>query len=171
MASQKLLVVIGITGNQGGSVATTFLSDPNYRIRGLTRNPSSTSAKKLAEQDIEIVQADLGDVGSLEKAFQGANLIFSVTNYWEPFFRPDCRAKAQDEGVDCREFAYRVEYRKWGILFLACICLSSFQLRRKSVKSVMNFLIVLLYCPASHDHEPFEGMIKQMLELRKLSIA
>ncbi|KAF8856222.1 NAD(P)-binding protein [Acephala macrosclerotiorum] len=110
--TKKLLVIVGITGNQGGSVASAFLSDPTYRIRGLTRNPSSPTAKELSEKGIEIVQADLDDVTSIEKAFEGANLIYSVTNYWEPFFRPDCRAKAQEEGIICRRFAYDVEYRQ-----------------------------------------------------------
>ncbi|KUJ09956.1 NAD(P)-binding protein [Mollisia scopiformis] len=108
----KFTVIVGITGNQGGSVANTFLSDPAYRIRGISRNPSSAAAKKLAEQGVEIVKADLDDPESLEKAFEGANLIFSVTNYWEPFFRPDCRALAKEKGMSCREFAYEVEYRQ-----------------------------------------------------------
>lgn len=109
---KKLIVIIGITGNQGGSVADAFLSNPNYRIRGLTRNSSSPAAKDLAAKGIEIVQADMDVPQSLQKAFEGANLIFSVTNYWEPFFRPDCRAKAKEEGKGCREFAYEVEYSK-----------------------------------------------------------
>jgi len=36
-------------------------------------------------------------------------LIFSVTNYWEPFFRPDCRQKAADAGISCRKYAYDIE--------------------------------------------------------------
>lgn len=107
---QKLLVIIGITGNQGGSVATAFLSDPNYRIRGITRNPSSPKAKQWEGKGVEIVEADLDDVKSLEKAFEGANLIFSVTDYWEPFFMQ--RDVAEKEGYSYREWAGRVEYRE-----------------------------------------------------------
>ncbi|KAE8444289.1 hypothetical protein EG329_000696 [Mollisiaceae sp. DMI_Dod_QoI] len=110
--TKKLLVIVGITGNQGGSVASAFLSSPHYRIRGLTRNPFSPAAQRLSSQGIEIVAADLDNPASLEKAFEGASLIFSVTNYWEPFFRPDCRAKAEEKGISCREFAYEVEYRQ-----------------------------------------------------------
>jgi len=113
MTSEKrLLVIIGITGNQGGSVASRFLSDPSYRIRGLTRNPSSPTALALASKGIEIVAADLDDVSTLIPAFRGANLIFSVTNYWEPFFRPDCRVKAVELGVSCRKYAYEAEVRQ-----------------------------------------------------------
>jgi len=50
-------------------------------------------AKEFAAQGVEIVRADLDDVESLKKAFDGANIIFTVTNYWEPFFRPDCGRK------------------------------------------------------------------------------
>jgi nucleoside-diphosphate-sugar epimerase len=108
----KLVVVIGVTGNQGGSVAARFLKDPNWRIRGITRNPASPAAQSLAAQGIEIVQADLDDVNTLIPAFNGANLIFSVTNYWEPFFRPDCRATAAEKGISCRRYAYDVEYQQ-----------------------------------------------------------
>jgi hypothetical protein len=105
----KLICVVGITGNQGGSVAHRFLQDPQYRIRGITRNPASPAAQKLAAQGVEIVAADLDDVTSLISAFSGANLIFSVTNYWEPFFRPDCRQKASEAGISCGKYAYDVE--------------------------------------------------------------
>ncbi|KAK2063555.1 NmrA-like family protein [Colletotrichum caudatum] len=111
--AKKVIAVVGATGNQGGSVARRFLA-AGYRVRALTRNPSSPSAASLAAlgPDLELVQADLENVASLEDAFRGANSIFSVTNYWEPFFRQDCRAKAQEQGVSCRKFAYDVEYRQ-----------------------------------------------------------
>ena len=104
--------MVGATGNQGGSVARRFLQDPQYAVRGLTRDPSSAAAKELAALGADMVQCDLDDVKSLEAAFAGANIIFSVTNYWEPFFRPDCRAKAEELGVTCRRYAYDVEYQQ-----------------------------------------------------------
>ena len=108
----KLIVIIGVTGNQGNSVAQRFLQDSNYKVRGITRNTTSAQAQSLSAQGVEIVEADLDDVNSLISAFQGAHLIFSVTNYWEPFFRPDCRQKAQELGISCRKYAYDVEYRQ-----------------------------------------------------------
>jgi hypothetical protein len=110
--TKKLVVVVGATGNQGGSVARRFLQDPRYAVRGLTRDPSSAAANELAALGVEVVQADLDDVDSLKAAFAGANIIFSVTNYWEPFFRPDGRAKAQELGITCRRYAYDVEYQQ-----------------------------------------------------------
>jgi hypothetical protein len=105
----KLICVVGVTGNQGGSVAQRFVQDSNYRVRGITRDPTSAAAQRLSAQGIEIVAANLDDVQTLIPAFAGANLIFSVTNYWEPFFRPDCRAKAEELGISCRKYAYNVE--------------------------------------------------------------
>lgn len=108
---KKLIVVVGATGNQGGSVARRFLQDPKFKVRGLTRNPSSPAAQELAALGAEMVTAELDDVNTLIPAFAGANIIFSVTQYWEPFFRPDCRAKAAELGISCRKYAYDVEYR------------------------------------------------------------
>jgi nucleoside-diphosphate-sugar epimerase len=108
----KVICIVGVTGNQGGSVAQRFLQDPSYRIRGLTRNPASPAAVKLAEKGVEIVQADLDDINTIIPTFEGANIIFSVTNYWEPFFRPDCRQKAAAAGISCRRYAYEVEIRQ-----------------------------------------------------------
>lgn len=107
----KIACIVGATGNQGGSVARRF-RQAGFQVRGLTRNAESAAAQKLVAEGIEPVAADLEDVASIKKAFQGANVIFSVTNYWEPFFRPDCRQKAQELGISCRRYAYDVEYRQ-----------------------------------------------------------
>lgn len=108
---QKLVVVCGATGNQGGSVARRFLRDSGFRVRGLTRDTGSEKAQELIKLGVEMVQADVEDPASLEAGFRGANLIFSVTQYWEPFFRPDCVVAAKEQGVSIRKLAYDVEYR------------------------------------------------------------
>ncbi|PQE28225.1 hypothetical protein CJF30_00010919 [Rutstroemia sp. NJR-2017a BBW] len=108
----KLIVILGITGNQGGSVAARFLRDSNFTIRGITRNPSSTAAQNLSAQGIQIVQADLEDPASLVSAFRGANIIFSVTNYWETFYSPSGRARTAELGISIREYAGIVEERQ-----------------------------------------------------------
>jgi len=81
MSSQKLIAVLGATGNQGGSVIKTFLEQPQYKIRGLTRNTSSDKAKALAQNGVEMVAADLEDKASLEAAFADAHIIFIVSDY------------------------------------------------------------------------------------------
>lgn len=110
MAEKKLICVIGATGNQGGSVARRFLA-AGFRVRGLTRDPSSSASKKLAAEGIEVVKADLNDVESLKLVFKNANVIFSVTNYWELFFRPDYRQSANELRISPRQHAGDVEYQ------------------------------------------------------------
>lgn len=84
--AQKLIVVVGATGGQGGSVIASFLKDGNWKIRGLTRNPESEGAKALSAKGVEMVKGDLGDLASLERAFSGANVIFAITDYYENFW-------------------------------------------------------------------------------------
>lgn len=66
----KLLTVVGATGTQGLSLIDAALKDGSYRVRGLTRNPSSEKAKNLSLRGVEVVKADINDEESLVKAFQ-----------------------------------------------------------------------------------------------------
>jgi hypothetical protein len=84
-SNKKIIVIVGATGNQGGSVATTFLTLPNWHVRCLTRLPSSPSAQKLAALGAEVVKADLSDQVSLSLAFKDANAIFVNTDFWETY--------------------------------------------------------------------------------------
>ncbi|KAK4623886.1 NmrA-like family domain-containing protein 1 [Fulvia fulva] len=70
--SPKLIVVTGVTGIQGGSVARF----PDWRVRGITRNPDKASNASLREAGIELVAGDYDDVTSLERAYVGADVIF-----------------------------------------------------------------------------------------------
>jgi hypothetical protein len=105
----KLIVIIGITGNQGSSVASTFLADPTWRIRGLTRTPHSAASLALSAQGVEMVYADLHTPSTLDAAFTGANLIFSVTDFWTPFFAPANQARAKELGIPIGQYAYELE--------------------------------------------------------------
>lgn len=83
----KLLVVVGATGGQGGSIIDRFLKDPEFKIRGITRNTESNRAKALLSKGIEVVAANSDDPASLDKAFKGAYAIFAVTDYYDNFFK------------------------------------------------------------------------------------
>ncbi|RFU80657.1 nitrogen metabolic regulation nmr [Trichoderma arundinaceum] len=87
--SQKLLSVVGATGIQGGSVVRAILKAGGYRVRAITRDPESDGSKKLAALGVEVVQADLNDAASLEKAFAGSHVIFAVTNFFDRFGQLD----------------------------------------------------------------------------------
>ncbi|KAL8357043.1 hypothetical protein RB598_002055 [Gaeumannomyces tritici] len=85
MSPQKIIAVVGATGNQGSSVAKTFLTTPGWHVRCLTRDPRSPKASNLASMGAEVVQADLADPTSLSRAFQGAHAIFLNTDFWTPY--------------------------------------------------------------------------------------
>ncbi|CAO1622807.1 unnamed protein product [Sympodiomycopsis kandeliae] len=82
----SLITVFGATGNQGGSVIQALLQTPysqRYRIRGVTRDTTKASSQKLAAQGVEVVQANLDDVATVQKAIEGSHGVFGVTNFWE----------------------------------------------------------------------------------------
>jgi uncharacterized protein YbjT (DUF2867 family) len=59
MSAKKIITVFGATGNQGGSVVETFLNDPKLKdewaIRGITRDVTKDSSRRLAEKGVEVV--------------------------------------------------------------------------------------------------------------------
>ncbi|KAI1845055.1 hypothetical protein JX265_008360 [Neoarthrinium moseri] len=85
--TKKLIIILGITGTQGGSVAKRFLTHADWQVRGLTRNPDSPKAKAWVSRGVEIVKGDHDDVESLKSAFKGAHAIFAVTDWAANYFR------------------------------------------------------------------------------------
>jgi uncharacterized protein YbjT (DUF2867 family) len=85
--AKKIIAVVGATGAQGGGLVRAILNDKNgpFTVRAITRNVDSDKAKALADAGAEVVAADLDDVKSLKKAFEGAHGAFCVTNFWEHF--------------------------------------------------------------------------------------
>jgi uncharacterized protein YbjT (DUF2867 family) len=81
-AGDRLVLVTGATGKQGGAVVKHLLRG-DFRIRGLTRNPEKPAAKELAAQGVEVVAGDMDDRASLDRALDGAYGVFSVQNFWE----------------------------------------------------------------------------------------
>ncbi|KAA8646860.1 uncharacterized protein ATNIH1004_005535 [Aspergillus tanneri] len=67
----KTIVIVRATGIQGSSVASTFLRFPEWRVRGITRNPLSTAAQDLVAVGVEMIKADIDDPQSLLPAFEG----------------------------------------------------------------------------------------------------
>jgi len=87
MAEKKIIAVLGATGAQGGGMARAILADPNggFAVRAITRDTNSEKAKALAQAGAEVVAADVDDIESLKKAFQGAYGAFCVTFFWVHF--------------------------------------------------------------------------------------
>ena len=84
MTDKKVIAVVGATGSQGGGLARAILNDRGgeFAARALTRDPGSEKAAALRLKGAEVVAADLDDVESLKKAFEGAYGAYCVTFYW-----------------------------------------------------------------------------------------
>lgn len=82
MKHDKVILVTGATGNQGGAVARELLSK-GYSVRALTRNPEGEKAKALAALGAEIMKGNYDEPQSLEPALDGVWGVFGVQNTWE----------------------------------------------------------------------------------------
>jgi uncharacterized protein YbjT (DUF2867 family) len=76
--SEKVIAIVGATGQQGGSVVRVLQAGGQFKVRALTRNPDKH--RQLAD---EVVKADLDRPETLEAAFKGAYGVFLVTNAGE----------------------------------------------------------------------------------------
>jgi uncharacterized protein YbjT (DUF2867 family) len=87
MADIKIIAVTGATGAQGGGMVRAILNHPGggFAARAITRNASSDKAKALAQLGAEVVEANIDDAASLQRAFQGAYGAFCVTFFWDHF--------------------------------------------------------------------------------------
>jgi uncharacterized protein YbjT (DUF2867 family) len=72
--NEKLIAVIGATGQQGGGVVRALQARGQFKVRALTRDPDKH--RELAE---EVVEADLDKPETLKAAFEGAHGVFLVT--------------------------------------------------------------------------------------------
>src|SRR5258705_10661787 len=78
MAHKLTVVVTGSTGNQGGAVARGLL-ERGHKVRAVTRDPSSSRAKALANAGATLVAASLDDSAAIMKALDGATSLFAMT--------------------------------------------------------------------------------------------
>lgn len=111
---KPILVVLGATGNQGGSILSYFLSLQSsgtspYTLRGITRDPTSEKSTKLSTQGVEMIGADINNPTTLTAAFKGATAIYSVTNFWQNVFNPAVREKATAIGQGILQFSRDLE--------------------------------------------------------------
>jgi uncharacterized protein YbjT (DUF2867 family) len=80
---ERLILVCGATGKQGGAVARSLL-ERGFRVRALTRNPQKPEAQALDEQGAEVVQGDMEDRSAVDQVLvEGIYGVFSVQNFWE----------------------------------------------------------------------------------------
>ncbi|WP_411084661.1 NmrA/HSCARG family protein [Streptomyces sp. cmx-18-6] len=77
MTDQKIILVLGGTGNQGGAAARELLSR-GWSVRALVRDPDKPEAQALKGLGAVLVRGDLEDVASLRAAAEGIHGVFSV---------------------------------------------------------------------------------------------
>lgn len=84
-SSAPLFAVVGATGQQGRAVVDAIhASEDAFRVRALTRDPSK--AADLRALGVEVVAADLDDLETLKRAFEGAKYVFGVTvSDWDEY--------------------------------------------------------------------------------------
>lgn len=83
MANERIVLVTGATGKQGGATLRHLAKVGGFTLRGMTRNPDGDAAKALRDLGVEIVKGDLDDEASLTSAVSGAWGVFGVQNTWE----------------------------------------------------------------------------------------
>lgn len=84
-SSNRTVLVIGATGNQGGTVARHLLKK-GWKVRAMNRDSSKPAAQELKELGAELVQGSIQERSSVDKAMEGAYGVFSVQQFWEHGF-------------------------------------------------------------------------------------
>src|SRR5262245_55935418 len=83
MANEKVVLICGATGKQGGATLRHLAKRGGFKLRALTRKPESDAAKAVAALGAEVAVGDFNDAASLERAMTGVWGVFSVQNTWE----------------------------------------------------------------------------------------
>ena len=101
----KIILVTGATGQQGGASAR-HLQARGWSVRALTRDPHTAAARALADAGVEVVQGDLNDRASLDRALKGVYGVHSVQSYMpqdptrEVYQGKNLAEAAKDTGVE-----------------------------------------------------------------------
>ncbi len=80
MAMTQTILVAGATGMLGGRIAHHLLDQPDARVRLLVRNAAGKKEllKPFAAKGAELIEGDLTDPASLDRATQGVDVIVSA---------------------------------------------------------------------------------------------
>jgi len=99
-----VIAVTMATSRQGTGVVKELSKTNKYHIRAITRNIKSLKALELKSlSNVELVEGDLMDPESLEKAFDGVDVIFgntTPTKGWKLFRGSIVRSYEMDQGFN-----------------------------------------------------------------------
>ena len=156
------VLVIGATGQQGGAVARHLL-EKGFGVRALARDLQKPRARALAESGSELVQGDLDDHASVERALYGTYGVFSMQNFFQAGYDGEIRQGialadlAKTAGVE--HFVYSSvgsAYRNTGI--------SHFETKRLIEEHIRNLdLPYTILRPVFFMHN-WEGMRERIFE-------
>jgi len=79
---EKVILVNGATGQQGGAVSRHLLKD-GWKVRAFVRDENKPAALELQKLGAELFKGDLGNIESIENAMEGVYGVFSVQNFYE----------------------------------------------------------------------------------------
>ncbi|MDB5020387.1 MAG: nucleoside-diphosphate sugar epimerase [Pedobacter sp.] len=116
MVDKKVIVIFGATGGQGGGLANAILDDPNseFSVRAVTRYLNSEKAQSLKQKGAEIVNGDIDDPASLQRALQGAYGAYFVTFFWD-HFSPE-REKSEAKSMAAAAMEANLKHVIWSTL-------------------------------------------------------
>jgi uncharacterized protein YbjT (DUF2867 family) len=78
---ERVILVSGATGQQGGAVARNLL-ERGFAVRALTRDAEKAAARELGDLGAEVVSGDLEDRSSIDRVLDGVYGVFSVQQFW-----------------------------------------------------------------------------------------
>ncbi len=122
MPPRKVIAVVGATGAQGGGLVRAILNDASgeFAARAITRDAASPKARQLAEAGADVVTADVNDVDSLERVFDGAYGAYCVTFFWQHMSAQremgeaaNLARAAKDAGVEHAIWSTLEDTRRW----------------------------------------------------------
>ena len=79
--ADRIILVTGATGNQGGAIARHLLQRGKFKVRAMVRDKNKPAAQALQQAGAELVQADFNDRSSLDRALQGVYGVFSIQDF------------------------------------------------------------------------------------------
>ena len=82
MSKHLNVLVIGATGQQGGSVARLLISR-GHRVRAFTRRGDSAAARQLQELGAELAVGNNEERESVTQAAQGMDAVYAMTSFFE----------------------------------------------------------------------------------------
>lgn len=74
----QTILLVGATGMLGSRICANLLDQPGARLRLLVRSATDAKLTRMLDRGVELIEGDLSDTASLERATQGVDVIVSA---------------------------------------------------------------------------------------------